>query len=165
MIGDALRSTTMSETEVAVLLDRLVQSLCSPVNGSTVATSVGLRDGDRVNERINDLVTNVLAWRCHRLRQGLPNPAAQRKEYFTDPLIAQLAYRRNQRFTDPDSTKLNEQQIGLAIARAVTRKQPTTFIEADRMNVRADRQSATTKRSGPFLPASLRGYWDDYSTS
>ena len=123
--GDALRSTTMSETEVAVLLDRLVQNLCSPVNASAVATDVGLRDGDRVNERIHDLVSHFLAWRCYRLRGDLPNPAAQRKVYFIDPLIAQLAYRRNPRFRDPDSTKLNDSRSGSPLlAPSPTSSQP-----------------------------------------
>jgi uncharacterized protein len=149
--GDALRSTTMSETEVAVFLDRLVQNLCTPVNASTVATDVGLRDGDRVNDRINDLVTNFLAWRCYRLRGGLPNPAAQRKVYFIDPLIAQLAYRRNARFTDPDSTKLNEQQIGLAVARAVAQAQPTAFIEADRVMYERTETDSEIDFAGPEL--------------
>jgi hypothetical protein len=36
--------------------------------------------------------------------------AAQRRVYFIDPLIAQLAHRRNTRFATSDSTKLNEQQ-------------------------------------------------------
>lgn len=149
--GDALRSTTMSETEVVVLLDRLVQNLGSPVNASTIATDVGLRDGDRVNERINDLATNFLVWRCHRLRGRLPNPAAQRKVYFIDPLIAQLAYRRNSRFTDPDSTKLNEQQIGLALARAVTREQPASFIEADRVMYERTKTDSEIDFAGPEL--------------
>ena len=39
-----------------------------------------------------------------------PNPAAQRKVYLIDPLIAELAHQRNTRFATPDSTKLNEQQ-------------------------------------------------------
>lgn len=151
VIGDALRTTTMSETEAAVLLDRLVQNLCSPVNASRVATDVGLRDGDRVNERINDLVTNFLAWRCHRLRAGLPNPAAQRKVYFTDPLIAQLAYRRNPRFTDPDSTKLNEQQIGLALGRAITRGHPAAFIESDRVMYERTVTDSEIDFAGPEL--------------
>lgn len=131
--GDALRSTTMSETEVTSLLDRLVVNLCSPVNASTIATQVGLRNGDRVNERINDLVTNFLAWRCYQTRGGVPNSAAQRKVYFIDPLIAQLAQRRNSRFREPDITQINEQQIGLALAGAVTHRRPTDFIAADRV--------------------------------
>jgi predicted AAA+ superfamily ATPase len=133
VVGDALRNTTMSETEVAVLLNRLVQNLCAPINASTMASDVGLRDGDRVNDRIGDLVTNFLAWRCYRARRGLPNPAAQRKLYFTDPLIAQLAHRRNARFPEPDITKLHEQQIGVCLNRAVARRQPSAFVEADRV--------------------------------
>jgi predicted AAA+ superfamily ATPase len=146
VIGDALRSTTMSETEIAVLLDRLVQNLCSPVNASAVATDVGLRDGERVNDRINDLVTNFLAWRCYRLRGGLPNPAAQRKVYFLDPLIAQLAHRRNARFADPDSTKLNEQQIA-----AATATQPAAFMEADRVMYERTDTDAEIDFAGPEL--------------
>lgn len=149
--GDALRSTTMSETEVSVLLDRLVQNLCSPVNASSVATDVGLRDGERVNERINDLVTNFLAWRCYRLRSELPNPAAQRKVYFIDPLIAQLAHRRNPRFSDPDATKVNEQQIGLAVVRAVTRQAPTAFIESDCVMYERTETDAEIDFVGPEL--------------
>jgi predicted AAA+ superfamily ATPase len=161
--GDALRSTTMSETEVAVLLDRLVQSLCSPVNASTVATDVGLRDGDRVNDRVNDLVTNFLAWRCYRLRGQLPNPAAQRKVYFIDPLIAQLAHRRNPRFTNPDSTKLNEQQIGLVLARAVTHAQPTAFVEADRMMYERTETESEIDFSGPELDVPFECKYTDAS--
>jgi uncharacterized protein len=161
--GDALRSTTMSETEVAVLLDRLVQNLCNPVNASAVATDVGLRDGDRVNERINDLVANFLAWRCYRLRGGLPNPAAQRKVYFIDPLIAQLAYRRNPRFTDPDSTKLSEQQVGLALSRAVTQSQPRAFIEADRMMHERTETDAEIDFAGPELDVPFESKYTDAS--
>jgi predicted AAA+ superfamily ATPase len=149
--GDALRSTTMSETEVAALLDRIVQNLCSPVNASTMAADVGLRDNERVNERINDLVTNFLAWRCHRLRGALPNPAAQRKVYLVDPLIAQLAHRRNNRFGSPDASRLNEQQIGLALVRAVSERRPAAFIESDRVMYERTPSGSEIDFAGPEL--------------
>ncbi len=61
VIGDPLRHTAMSETEVSALLDRLVHNLCSPINATAVATDVGPRDGDRANDRIHDLVINFLS--------------------------------------------------------------------------------------------------------
>ncbi len=161
--GDALRNTQMSETEVAVLLDRLVQNLCSPVNATTVANDVGLRDGDRVNDRISDLVTNFLAWRCYRLRGELPNPAAQRKVYFIDPLIAQLAYRRNSAFDEPDASKLNEQQIGLALIRAIDSQQPTAFIESDRVMYERTETDAEIDFAGPSLDVPFECKYTDAS--
>ncbi len=161
--GDALRSTTMSETEVSVLLDRLVQNLGSPINASKVASDVGVRDNERVNDRISDLVTNFLAWRCHRLRSGLPNPAAQRKVYFIDPLIAQLAHRRNPRFADPDPTKLNEQQIGLALVRSVTRRQPAAFIDADRVMYERTASNTEIDFAGPELDIPFECKYTDAS--
>jgi predicted AAA+ superfamily ATPase len=149
--GDALRNTTMSEAEIAVLLDRLARNLCSPVNASAVASDVGLRDGDRVNDRINDLVSNFLAWRCYRLRSGVPNPAAQRKIYFIDPLIAQLAHRRNPNFDSPDLSKLTQQQIGLALVSAVSQANPTAFVEADRVMYERTANDAEIDFAGPAL--------------
>jgi uncharacterized protein len=151
VIGDALRTTSMSETEVAVLLERLVQNLCSPINASAVATGVGIRDGDRVHDRISDLVTNFLAWRCFREQGGLPNTAAQQKFYFIDPLIANLAHHRNNRFSAPDISQSNEQQIGLALARTITQRQPTAFVEADRVMYERTSTKAEIDFVGPEL--------------
>lgn len=151
LAGDALRDTTMSETEIAVMLDRLARNLCSPVNASTIARDVGLRDGDRVNDRINDLVTNFLAWRCYRLRSALPNPAAHRKVYFVDPLIAQLAHRRNSHFDLPDASKLSEQQIGLALISAVSQANPVAFVEADQVMYERTSTGAEIDFVGPAL--------------
>ena len=83
--------------------------------------------------RIEDLVRAFLAWRCHRIRDGRPNTAAQRKLYFVDPLVAQLAHRRNPGFPAPDTAKLTQQQIGLALARAVSLHAPAGFVQADRV--------------------------------
>lgn len=149
--GDALRRTTMSETEVTALLERVVQNLCSPINASQMATDVGLRGGERVNERVNDLVTNFLAWRCYRVKGGVPNPAAQRKVYFIDPLIARLAHSRNPRLTIPNASKINEQQIGLALTRSVSHAEPAAFIEADRVMYERTETGAEIDFVGPEL--------------
>jgi predicted AAA+ superfamily ATPase len=149
--GDALRSTSMSEAGVAVLLDRLVQNLGSPINARAVATDVGLRDGDRVNDRIAALTSSFFAWRCYRLRGELPNTAAQRKLYFVDPLFAQLAHRHNPHFTEPDVTQLSEQQLGLTLVRAATRSDPAAFLDSDRVMYERAKSGAEIDFVGPDL--------------
>jgi hypothetical protein len=48
------------------------------------------------------------AWRCHRIRDGRPNTAAQRKLYFVDrSSLVRLC--RNPGFVDPDAAKLTQQ--------------------------------------------------------
>ena len=95
VLGDAMRAAPMSEADVAALLDRLTLNLCSPINASRIARDVGLPGHQATINRIEDLIRAFLAWRCHRVRDDRPNTAAQRKLYFVDPLIAQLAHRRN----------------------------------------------------------------------
>src|SRR5207245_8796638 len=114
VLGDAIRAAPMSEVEVAALLDRLVLNLCSPINASRIARDIGLPGHQAAINRIEDLVRAFLAWRCHRIRDGRPNTAAQRKLYFVDPLLAQLAHRRNSSFPAPDASQLTQQQIRLA---------------------------------------------------
>lgn len=131
VINDALRDTDMSDAEIASLLDKLVEGMCSPLSAVTVAAKVGLRDGDRVNDRIQDLVANFLGWRCYKAQAGRPQSAAQRKFYFIDPLLARLPHERNPGYAEPDISQLNEQQIGLALARTLTRRDPKAFVDSD----------------------------------
>jgi uncharacterized protein len=133
VLGDAIRAARMSDADVAALLDRLTANLCSPINASSVARDVGLPGHQAALDRIDDLVRAFLAWTCHRIRDGRPNAAAQRKLYFVDPLVARLAHLHDSRFPDPDAAKLTQQQIGLALARAVSLQAPATFVQTDRV--------------------------------
>jgi predicted AAA+ superfamily ATPase len=128
--GDAIRSTTMSETEMTAFVGRLAQNLCSPINLTSISNDLGMSGHQVVNDRIEDLVKAFLAWRCYRLRGQLPNTAAQRKLYFVDPLISQLAHRQNPRHAEPDASQLTEQQIGLSLARSFAFRAPLSFIQA-----------------------------------
>jgi hypothetical protein len=149
--GDAIRATRMSETEIAAFMDRLVQNLCSPVTLSTISDDVGLSGHQAVSDRIEDLVRAFLAWRCHRVKDGLPNTGAQRKVYFVDPLIAQLAHMRNANYVDPDLSRLNEQQIGLALARSVSFRAPAAFVQADRVMYERTETDSEIDFVGPDL--------------
>jgi predicted AAA+ superfamily ATPase len=131
--GDAIRSASMSDTDVAAFVDRLVENLASPINATRIAEDVGLTGHQLALDRMHDLESAFLAWRCHRIKKGRPNPAAQRKLYFVDPLLAQLPHRRSGSYPEPDVSKLNEQQIGLALARAVALDSPASFVQVERV--------------------------------
>ena len=151
VVGDAIRATRMSEAEVAAFVSRLGENICQPINATRVAQDVGLSGHQAVIDRIDDLVAAFLAWRCHRIKEGRPNTAAQRKLYFVDPLIAQLSHLRNASFPEVDLSKLNEQQIGLALARTVTFAAPAAFVEADRVMYERTESGAEIDFVGPEL--------------
>ncbi len=151
VLGDAMRASTMSEADVAALLDRLVANLCSPTNVSRIARDIGLSGHQATTNRIEDLVRAFLAWRCHRIRDDRPDTAAQRKLYFVDPLIAQLAHRRNPSFPAPEAAKLTQQQIGLALARAISLQGPAAFVQTDRVMYERTHTGAEIDFVGPDL--------------
>lgn len=151
VVGDAIRSTSMSHAEVTALLDRLVQNMCSPINATSVAADVGLSRHQAVADRIADLVGAFLVWRCHRFKAGLPNTAARSKLYFVDPLIAGLAHQRNAGYGAPGISQLNEQQIGFALARAVSFDEPGAFVQADRVMYERTDTDAEIDFVGPDL--------------
>lgn len=130
--GEAIRVTSMADAELLNLLDRIARGIGSPLNASAVGRDVGLGSHHSVNDRINDLAFAFQTWRCHRAdRHGRPNTAAQRKVYFIDPLIARLPVLRNPAHQAPDVTKLSEQQIGLALARAAAGGRADRFVSAE----------------------------------
>jgi uncharacterized protein len=133
VLGDAIRAAPLSEAGVAALLDRLVANLCSPINASSIARDIGLPGHHAATNRIEDLVRAFLAWHCHRVRDGRPDTAAQRKLYFVDPLVAQLGHLRNSAYPAPDASKLTQQQVGLSLARAVSLHAPSAFVQTDRV--------------------------------
>jgi predicted AAA+ superfamily ATPase len=149
--GDAFRTTTMSETQAAAFLDRLVQGLASPINASEVARDTGLSDNEAVERRIDSLVLAFYAWRCYRVRGSLPNPEAQRKLYFIDPLIARLAHLRDRRYIDPDPSVLTEQQIGLALTRAIAAEAPDVLVQASSVMYQRTETDAEIDFVGPRL--------------
>lgn len=151
IIGDAIRAARMSEAEVAAFLGRLAENICSPINATRISDDIGLSGHQAAMDRIDDLVAAFLAWRCHRIRNGRPNTAAQRKLYFVDPLIASLAHRRNPSFSEVDLSRVNEQQTGLALARTVSFGGPAAFIQADRVMYERTDTDAEIDFTGPQL--------------
>lgn len=161
MVGDAIRTARMSEAEVASFVSRIGENLCSPVNATRIAADVGLSGHAMALDRIDDLVAAFLAWRCHRVQQGRPNTAAQRKVYFVDPLIASLVHRRNPTFPDVDLSKLHEQQVGLALSRAVAFATPSAFVDADHVMYERTETSAEIDFVGPELEVAFECKYTD----
>jgi uncharacterized protein len=159
--GDAFQTTGMSDGEVAEFLERLVVGLASPINASSVARDVGLSDNHRVNDRVDALGFALIAWRCHRIRRGLPNLRAQEKVYFVDPLFARLPNLRDQRRRDPDDSVLGEQQLGLLLLRAVGGKGPGALLEAGTVMYERVSSSAEIDFVGPELGIGFEGKYID----
>ncbi len=114
--GDALRRENFSSAQSTRLLRRLARNLASPVNMTALAEDIGVGSHSTASRRVKDLVDSYCAWPCHRRGDGgLPNLAAQAKVYFTDPLLARLPHLRDGE-SEPHSSQLSEQQLGLALA-------------------------------------------------
>lgn len=129
--GEAIRATSLSDTEILAFLARVGETITSRLNASAVAREAGLGNHHRVNDRINDLFFAFLAWQIFQNNEGKPNTRAHRKVYFTDPLIGRIAHHLNRRNFRPDDTRLSEQQVGLAVARAIERQRHGSFLAAD----------------------------------
>ncbi len=127
--GEAFRTMRSSPPEALALFGRLSRSLSSTVNLSDLARDVGLSSNKEAEARISDLVTSFLGFRCYQDDNGRPNMNAQRKFYFTDPLLARLAHLLDSAYPEPDVSAVSEQQIGLALHRAVERERHAAFIE------------------------------------
>lgn len=130
--GDAIRATSLGDADLLNLLARIAEGISSPLNASAIGRDVGLGSNHSVNDRINDLAFAFQTWRCHRVdRHGRPSTGAQRKVYFVDPLIARLPSQRHAAYPSPDVTKLSEQQIGLALARAAAGGRADRFVAGE----------------------------------
>lgn len=159
--GDAFRATEMSDGQVAVFVERLVDGLAAPLNASAVARDVGLSDNHRVNDRIGALVSALMVWRCHQVRRGLPNLRAQEKVYFIDPLLARLSNLRDSRRSAPDDSVLSEQQLGLLLLRSVGRGRPSALLDADTVMYERVTSSGEVDFVGPELEIGFESKYVD----
>lgn len=161
LAGDAFQSTGMSEGEVATFVERLARGLASPLNASAVARDIGLSDHHRVDDRLKALGFALMAWRCHRANGRLPNLRAQEKVYFVDPLLAQLPHLRDARRSYPEESRLSEQQLGLALLRAVGGGGPGLLLEATAVMYERTSSGAEIDFVGPDLGIAFEGKYVD----
>lgn len=122
IFGEAIRSAAYPQVQVQRLLAELGQRLASPTNFTQLAEDCGFSDHSVASDRCNDLVAAYLLWPCYPIGDnGLPRLLSQRKFYFYDPLLARLASLLDNRNPTPSQDVLSEQQLGLALLRAIHR--------------------------------------------
>lgn len=149
--GDAILQTGASEPEAVALMERLARNLASPVNLSSIAGDIGVATSDSVRQRVDNLVASFLAWRCHQERDDVPHRRAQDKVYFTDPLVARLVSVRDPRRQAPDMSQLSEQQLGLALARAVEERYPGRWLDASAVMYRRNKKGTEIDFVGSLI--------------
>ena len=125
--GEALRRARWSKSQTDAFVRRLARGLGAPTNCSDIATDIG-SSATLVRNRINALRDGFAVWPCHRERDLRPHLRAQEKVYLMDPILARLT-RRPQPV--PDRGILSEQQLGIALLRAMERERPGTFLDFD----------------------------------
>jgi predicted AAA+ superfamily ATPase len=125
--GGAINTERFSAPQTLAMLSSLTTNLCSPLNVSDLAREVDAAHA-AVKARLADLAVSFLLWPCHREQGLLPKLNAQTKWYFTDPVLARMAVGRGYG-REPDLTQLSEQQVGLALLRALDAAAPGTVDE------------------------------------
>ena len=124
---DAMHQTDWSRVQTSAFLQRLTGGLGSPVNSSAIADDLRT-SASTVRRRITALQETFVLWPCHRSHNLEPQLRAQEKMYFTDPIFTRL-----QPDSSTDSSLLSEQQLGIALLRALEREEPGTYLEFDRV--------------------------------
>jgi predicted AAA+ superfamily ATPase len=127
--GEAFRSMRTTPPETLVFIERLARSLAAPINLSDLARDVGFSDNEQADARLTELVSAFLGFRCYKDNDGRPNVKAQRKFYFTDPLLARLPRLMDSGAFEPATSDISEQQTALALHRAIERELPGAFTE------------------------------------
>jgi len=129
--GDAFEGSGLTHTQTQAILRALTSSLTSLMSVHAMAQAVNLANAT-VGRRLDALRRSFVAFPVHR-EQGLaPKPRSQSKWYFTDPSLSRIASHFGAG-TPPDPTALSEQQIGVALLRALERRSPGAAIRHDRL--------------------------------
>jgi predicted AAA+ superfamily ATPase len=127
--GDAITSVRFTAMQTATLLATLARNLCSPLNVADLARDLDVAQ-DTAASRLADLADHFLAWPCYRAQGSNARPNAQRKWYFTDPLLARLAALRRTG-NEPDLTQLSQQQVAVALLRSLSNGSAVTLADFD----------------------------------
>lgn len=127
--GDAFADAGLTDTQTQAILRRLSSSLASLLSVRSLAESIDVSQ-ETAARRLDALRRSFLAFPVPR-EQGLaPKPRSQSKWYFSDPALARLASSQGAG-QPPDEAALSEQQVGLALLRALEREQTGAAIKHD----------------------------------
>ncbi len=160
--GEAFRTLQMTGPEAIAVLARLTRSLTGTINLTDMARDLDLRDHERTDARIKALAQAFLGFRIYKDNDGVPHINAQRKFYFSDPLLARLAHAIDSAYPDPDESVVTEQQIGMALSRAIERERPGAFIEGTEVRfARNDKSGAEVDFIGARLGTGVEAKYVD----
>lgn len=129
--GEAFAGSGLTQTQTEAILRGLTSSLSSLLSVHALAKAVGIAN-QTAEQRLDALRRAFVAFPVHREQGRAPKPRSQSKWYLTDPILARLAPRFGAG-TAPDVSALSEQQVGLAILRALERRSPGAVIRHDRL--------------------------------
>jgi predicted AAA+ superfamily ATPase len=120
--GDAFEGSGLTPTQTQTILRSITSSLGSLYSVQGLATAANVAHATAA-ARLDALRRAYLAFPVYR-EQGLaPRPQSQAKWYFTDPVLARLASSFGAG-SAPDLTALSEQQLAVALLRALEEESP-----------------------------------------
>ena len=141
--GGAFRWARMSDLQSRILLRRLTEGLCSPVNVANLSRELDVTSAT-MKQRLDELRESFVIWPAHRERRGGAQLRARFKIYFTDPVYARLA-------DDDwlDLSVLSEQQLGMVLLRNLERSFPGAYIDFERVLYHRTEAGAEIDFAGP----------------
>ncbi|HUF29802.1 MAG TPA: AAA family ATPase [Gemmatimonadaceae bacterium] len=129
--GDAFGGSGLTHTQTQAILRSLASALSSLLSLHGLARDTGVHHST-AESRLDALRRAFIAFPVNR-EQGLaPKPRSQSKWYFTDPRLARLAAEFGAGAA-PDPTALSEQQLAVALLRALEEEWPGAAMRHDRL--------------------------------
>ena len=127
--GDAFEGSELSPTQTQTILRSIASSLSSLYSVEGLAAAIDVAHAT-ARARLDALRRAFVAFPVHR-EQGLaPRPQAQAKWYFTDPRLARLASELGAG-SPPGLSALSEQQLAVALLRALEAESPGAAVRHD----------------------------------
>jgi uncharacterized protein len=150
--GDVLHVGAMSDRDVKALLSKLIEGMTSPLNVTGLTSILDIGSRNTVLNRIDRLCASFYMWRVSVTHDGRNRvEGGQDKLYAIDPLVARLPSLRDQRIPAPDSTKLNEQQVGVALLHSIAPRELEAVLDEAALLVQRNPDSgAEIDFVGPF---------------
>jgi uncharacterized protein len=145
--GDAFEGSGLTPTQTQTILRSIASSLGSLYSVEGLASAVSVAHAT-AGARLDALRRAFIAFPVHR-EQGLaPRPQAQAKWYFTDPRLARLASEFGAG-SPPDMSVVSEQQIAVALLRALEVESPGAAVRHDSLLYYRSRTRAEIDFVGP----------------
>lgn len=120
------------QESMARLLEAITTRATSPMDVSKTGTDLGYASRDVFSRRLTRLNNSYATlWVPQRGERGEVVGRAQRKLYLSDPLLSWLPSLLSSGCDRPDLTKVTEQALGVALARAIDNAEEGRWIDGD----------------------------------